>query len=127
MGYKFYTASEPVANYLKNYVNEVVEIIEFPKTDKRALREIFQDKEIGCVFNLARARAENLLDEDYVMRRNAIDFAIPLFNEPNTSLLFAQCLKEKIGHKASFDELPHKVEVPEEVRRWSEFIHGKPV
>ncbi|EER36213.1 carbamoyl-phosphate synthase arginine-specific large chain [Candida tropicalis MYA-3404] len=127
LGYKFYTASEPVANYLKNYVNEVVEIIEFPKTDKRALREIFQDKEIGCVFNLARARAENLLDEDYVMRRNAIDFAIPLFNEPNTSLLFAQCLKEKIGHKASFDELPHKVEVPEEVRRWSEFIHGKPV
>ncbi|RCK66140.1 Carbamoyl-phosphate synthase arginine-specific large chain [Candida viswanathii] len=127
LGYKFYTASEPVADYLKNYVNEDVEVIEFPKTDKRALREIFQDKQIGCVFNLARARAEDLLDEDYVMRRNAIDFAIPLFNEPNTSLLFAQCLKEKIGHKASFDEVPHKVEVPEEVRRWSEFIDGKPV
>lgn len=52
LGYKFYTASEPVAQYLKqnNFVNEPVEIIEFPKTDKRALREIFQDKEIGAVF-----------------------------------------------------------------------------
>ncbi|EMG49000.1 CPA2 Carbamoyl-phosphate synthase arginine-specific large chain [Candida maltosa Xu316] len=127
LGYKFYTASEPVANYLKNYVNEDVEVIEFPKTDKRALREIFQDKEIGAVFNLARARAESLLDEDYVMRRNAIDFAIPLFNEPNTSLLFAQCLKEKIGQKVSFDEIPEKVVIPEEVKRWSEFIGGKPV
>jgi len=129
LGYKFYTASEPVAQYLKqnNFVNEPVEIIEFPKTDKRALREIFQDKEIGAVFNLAKARAEDLLDEDYVMRRNAIDFAIPLFNEPNTSLLFSQCLKEKIGHKVSFDEIPHKVEIPDEVKRWSEFIGGKPV
>ena len=127
LGYKFYTASEPVAQYLKqnNFVNEPVEIIEFPKTDKRALREIFQDKEIGAVFNLAKARAEDLLDEDYVMRRNAIDFAIPLFNEPNTSLLFSQCLKEKIGHKVSFDEIPHKVEIPDEVKRWSEFIGGK--
>lgn len=77
--------------------------------------------------NLAKARAEDLLDEDYVMRRNAIDFAIPLFNEPNTSLLFSQCLKEKIGHKVSFDEIPHKVEIPDEVKRWSEFIGGKPV
>lgn len=127
LGYSFYAASAPVAEYLAKYVSEPVEVIDFPKTDKRALREIFQDKKIGAVFNLARARAENLLDEDYVMRRNAIDFGIALFNEPNTSQLFAQCLKEKIGTKAAFDAVPQSVEVPHEVQRWSEFLGGKPV
>ncbi|CAI5755684.1 unnamed protein product [Candida verbasci] len=127
LGYNFYTASEPVKQYLNNYVSESVEVIEFPKTDKRALREIFQDKKIGAVINLAKSRAEDLLDEDYVMRRNAIDFATPLFNEPNTSKLFAECLKAKIGDKISLDELPKDIIIPSEVQRWSEFIGGKPV
>lgn len=127
LGYTYYSASAPVAEYLAKYVSEPVEVIDFPKTDKRALREIFQDKKIGAVFNLAPARAESLLDEDYVMRRNAIDFGIALFNEPNTSQLFAQCLKEKIGTKSAFGVVPESVEVPHEVKRWSEFLGGKPV
>ncbi|CAL1208447.1 Carbamoyl-phosphate synthase arginine-specific large chain [Candida parapsilosis] len=127
LGYNFYTASQTVADYISKYVSEPIEVIEFPKTDKRALREIFQAKYIGAVFNLAKSRAQDLLDEDYVMRRNAIDFAIPLFNEPNTSQLFASCLKAKISTKSKFDEVPEKVVVPEEVQRWSEFIGGKPV
>lgn len=127
LGYKFYAALEPVAAYLREHVLEEVEVIAFPKTDKRALREIFQDKDIKGVFNLAKARAADLLDEDYVMRRNAIDFAIPLFNEPNTAQLFAQCLRANIAEKAVFDETPEHVVVPAEARRWSEFIGGKPV
>ncbi|QEL63357.1 carbamoyl-phosphate synthase arginine-specific large chain [Candidozyma auris] len=98
LGYNFYSASHEVAQYLAH-----------------------------AVINLARARAESLLDEDYVMRRNAIDFAIPLFNEPNTSKLFAECLKAKIGDKIKFDTAPETVEIPSEVRRWSEFLGGKPV
>lgn len=127
LGYKFVTASDAVAKYLKAYVSEDIEVIEFPKTDKRALREIFQKHKVSAVFNLAKARAEDLLDEDYVMRRNAIDFGIALFNEPNTSALFAQCLKAKIATKTLFEEIPSEVVVPHEVRRWSEFIGGKPV
>ncbi|CAK7916728.1 hypothetical protein CAAN3_19S01618 [[Candida] anglica] len=127
LGYNFYTASEGVASYLRDYVPETIEVIEFPKTDKRALREIFQEKKVSGVFNLAKARAEDLLDEDYVMRRNAIDFGIALFNEPNTSQLFAECLKAKIANKPTFDVTPETVIVPEEVQRWSEFLGGKPV
>lgn len=127
LGYNFYVATDDVAQYLSKYVSEPVEVIEFPKTDKRALREIFQKHQISAVFNLSRARAESLMDEDYVMRRNAIDFGIPLFNEPNTALLFAQCLEKKIGNKSKFDVVPDLVEVPDEVRRWSEFLGGKPV
>lgn len=132
LGYKFYTASNDVTKYLNKYVEEEVKVIEFPKTDKRLLREIFQKYDIKCVFNLAAARAESLLDEDYVMRRNAIDFAIPLFNEPQTSLLFSAGLKERIqeksknGVKVATGEVSPVV-IPSEVKRWSEFIGGKPV
>ncbi|KAK9456121.1 hypothetical protein V1511DRAFT_496606 [Dipodascopsis uninucleata] len=128
MGYKINVASNEVKKYLEKALADItydgqpieVFVIEFPKTDKRKLREVFQHYDIQCVFNLAKSRAENLLDEDYIMRRNAIDFAIPLFNEPNTAVLFSKCLKEK---------LPLKREgvIPSEVQRWSQWIGGKPV
>ncbi|EGV62127.1 multifunctional pyrimidine synthesis protein [Yamadazyma tenuis ATCC 10573] len=127
LGYHFFSADDATVEYLVKYTNQPVETIEFPKTDKRALREIFQKHDIGAVFNLARARAEDLLDKDYVMRRNAIDFGIPLFNEPNTTKLFAECLKKYIAAKPSFDVTPETVVIPQEVKRWSEFIGGKPV
>ncbi|GME97333.1 unnamed protein product [[Candida] boidinii] len=129
LNYKYYSASEKVAQYLNEKLNDSsikVEVIEFPKDNKRELREVFQKYDIQCVFNLASQRADSLLDEDYVMRRNAIDFAIPLFNEPNTSVLFSQCLKEKLPTKL-INEKSDKVIIPNEVHRWSEFIGGKPV
>lgn len=127
LGYKYYTASPAVAEYLKKYLPEgsAVDVIEFPKTDKRALREVFQKYDIKGVFNLANARAESLLDEDYIMRRNAIDFGIPLFNEPQTSMLFATALKQNLHTK--LNQKDGEVVIPSEVRRWSEFIGGKHV
>lgn len=122
LGYKLYTANAEVKAYLDEALGgkSEVSVIEFPANDKRALREIFGKYNIKAVFNLAKKRAEDLLDQDYVMRRNAIDFAIPLFNEPRTSLLFAESVAEK---------LPLKQEgvIPPEVHRWSEFIGGKSV
>lgn len=66
-----------------------VEVIEFPKEDKRALRDVFAKYDIRGVFNLAKVRASSLIDEDYVMRRNAVDFGVPLFMEPKVSLSFS--------------------------------------
>lgn len=126
LGYKYYATTPKVAQYLSEYTDMKVEVIEFPKTNKRELREVFQKYDIKGVFNLAKARAESLDDEDYVMRRNAIDFGIPLFNEPQTSMLFAECLKEKLPARLA-DLRKSEVVIPPEVRRWSEFIGGKPV
>lgn len=86
LGYKFFAASPEVKEHLESANDNVtVEVIEFPKEDKRALREVFQKYDIRGVFNLASQRAKSLLDEDYVMRRNAVDFGVPLFMEPNVS------------------------------------------
>ncbi|KAK3383399.1 hypothetical protein B0T24DRAFT_566099 [Lasiosphaeria ovina] len=120
LGYKLFAADEEVKQFLesttKGKVN--VEVIEFPKEDKRALREVFKKYDIRGVFNLAKARGKTVMDVDYVMRRNAVDFGVPLFMEPQTAMLFAQCMSEK---------LPRPEGIPAEVRRWSEFIGGKPL
>ncbi|KAK1918608.1 hypothetical protein P3342_001527 [Pyrenophora teres f. teres] len=52
------------------------------------------------------------------MRRNAVDFGVPLFMEPKTAVLFAQCMSEK---------LPKKEGIPSEVRSWSDFVGGRPL
>jgi carbamoyl-phosphate synthase large subunit len=87
LGYKLYAAEEEVKTYLeKSAKNNVsVEVIEFPTEDKRALREVFKKYDIRGVFNLAAARGKTVLDVDYVMRRNAVDFGVPLFMEPKVS------------------------------------------
>lgn len=118
LGYKFLAANENVKALLEKNVEGVkVDVIAFPKEDKRALREVFEKNDIRGCFNLAKFRANGLLDEDYVMRRNAVDFGVPLFMEPKTAVLFAQCMSEK---------LPKKEGIPSEVRTWSEFVGGRP-
>ncbi|KAK4550148.1 argininosuccinate lyase [Oleoguttula mirabilis] len=121
LGYKLFAANEEVKQHLESQSKDgsvKVEVIEFPKQDKRALREVFEKYDIRGVFNLAKRRASSMVDEDYVMRRNAVDFGVPLFMEPKTAVLFAQCMSEK---------LPKKEGIPSEVRRWSDFIGGKPL
>lgn len=89
LGYKLYAANNEVKKHLEQNSkgNVSVEVIEFPVKDKRALREVFEKYDIRGVFNLAKSRASSLVDEDYVMRRNAVDFGVPLFMEPKVSLL----------------------------------------
>ncbi|KAJ5112416.1 Carbamoyl-phosphate synthase arginine-specific large chain [Penicillium argentinense] len=118
LGYKFYAANPEVKNHIEKTCkdNASVQVIEFPKKDKRALREVFQKYDIRGVFNLAKTRGKTQLDEDYVMRRNAVDFSVPLFMEPKTAQLFAQCMNEK---------LPRQEGIPSEVRSWSNFVGGK--
>jgi carbamoyl-phosphate synthase large subunit len=83
LGYKLYAANDEVKQALESAVKGAsVEVIEFPVKDKRALREVFEKYDIHGVFNLAKTRAKSLIDEDYVMRRNAVDFGVPLFMEP---------------------------------------------
>ncbi|MCJ1414297.1 carbamoyl-phosphate synthase (glutamine-hydrolyzing) cpa2 [Xylographa parallela] len=117
LGYKLYAADAEVKQHLEAIAKEgiSVEVIEFPVEDKKALREVFLKYDIHGVFNLASQRAKTLLDKDYVMRRNAVDFGVPLFMEPKTALLFARCMSER---------LPRKEGIPAEVRRWSDFIGG---
>ncbi|EXJ56987.1 carbamoyl-phosphate synthase arginine-specific large chain [Cladophialophora yegresii CBS 114405] len=115
LGYKFYAASKGVKDHLAKS-GASIEVIEIPTTDKNKLRQVFQKYDIRGVFNIAKTRGKTLVDEDYVMRRNAVDFGVPLFMEPKTALLFAQCMNAK---------LPRAEGIPPEVRTWSEFAGNR--
>ena len=83
LGYTFYAANQDLANHLQqsNAKGTKVEVLEFPVKDKNKLRKVFEKYNIKGVFNIAKTRGKTLLDEDYVMRRNAVDFGVPLFME----------------------------------------------
>lgn len=85
MGYKLFAAEQEIKQFIESNKSGVtVELLDFPLDNKQALRTIFQKEDIRGVFNLAVARAKTTDDVDYVMRRNAVDFGVPLFNEPKT-------------------------------------------
>lgn len=82
MGYKIYATRTDVQNALQSAIDDKdvkVEVIEFPKQDKRTLRAVFKKYDIRGVFNLASTRGTSLDDEDYCMRRSSADFGVPLF------------------------------------------------
>ncbi|KAI1173810.1 hypothetical protein F4777DRAFT_556376 [Nemania sp. FL0916] len=116
--YKFFCASNDVKQFIESSVQGTrVDLIDLP-VDKMGIRDAFETNNIRAVFNLCAARAKDVLDKNYLMRRNAVDFGIPLMMEPNTAMLFAECMAKK---------LPRAEGIPTEARPWSEFIGGKPL
>ncbi|KAL1879073.1 hypothetical protein VTK73DRAFT_7399 [Phialemonium thermophilum] len=119
LGYKFYAAAPEVKEFVEKTAKGGVKVglIDLP-ADKLAIRNAFESNNIRAVFNLCSERAKDTTDKNYLMRRNAVDFGVPLMMEPNTAMLFAQCIAKK---------LPRPEGIPSEARPWSEFIGGKPL
>jgi len=79
LGFKLHCSSRKVQDFIASlpYVRKATRV-EFPVKDKRRLHEVFEHHEIQMVINLAKSRGRDILDEDYVARRNAVDFGILL-------------------------------------------------
>jgi carbamoyl-phosphate synthase large subunit len=69
LGFKLYCSSPVVEEFLGTLPYVPCKKIFFPTTDKRKLREVFDQYDIQCVFNLAKSRGRDATDEDYVARR----------------------------------------------------------
>ena len=69
LGFKLYCSSPVVEEFLNNLHYVAAKRIFFPTQDKRKLREVFDEFDIECVINLAKARGKDAVDEDYVARR----------------------------------------------------------
>lgn len=120
LGFKLFCSSSQVEAFLNGIPYVTAKKIIFPKKDKRKLRMVFDEHNIQCVINLAKSRADDFVDEDYVARRNAVDFGLPLLNNPRTAQLFVESLAEKIpqGGLRKYTE----GRIPSEVKSWREFI-----
>lgn len=77
LGFNLYCSSKEIEQFIATlpYVRKAKRV-EFPLKDKRRLHQVFEDHEIQMVINLAKTRGRDVLDEDYVARRNAVDFGI---------------------------------------------------
>ncbi|RPD57799.1 carbamoyl-phosphate synthase [Lentinus tigrinus ALCF2SS1-7] len=124
LGFKLYCSSPVVEEFLNNLPYVSAKRIFFPKQDKRLLREVFDEYDIECVINLAKARGKDATDEDYVARRNAVDFGLPLLNNARCAQLFVESLAEKIpeGGLRPYTE----GRIPSEVKSWGEWIGFRP-
>ncbi|KAF9819531.1 hypothetical protein IEO21_01995 [Rhodonia placenta] len=120
LGFKLYCSSPVVEDFLNNINYISAKRIFFPTKDKRMLREVFDEYDIECVINLAKSRGNDATDEDYVARRNAVDFGLPLLNNPRCAQLFVEALAKKIpeGGLRKYTE----DRMPSEVRSWREFV-----
>jgi carbamoyl-phosphate synthase large subunit len=120
LGFKLFCSSPQVEEYLNGLQYVAAKRIFFPTKDKRKLREVFDEYDIQCVINLAKARGSSFTDEDYVARRNAVDFGLPLLNDSRTAQLFVESLAYKIpqGGLRGYSE----GRIPSEVRSWREFV-----
>ncbi|KAI0309955.1 carbamoyl-phosphate synthase [Amylostereum chailletii] len=123
LGFKLFCSSPIVEEFLNDLPYVSAKRIFFPTKDKRKLREVFDEYNIQCVINLAKARGTSATDEDYVARRNAVDFGLPLLNDARTALLFVESLAKKMpqGGLRKYEE----GRIPPEVRSWREFVGSR--
>ncbi|KAG9312067.1 carbamoyl-phosphate synthase subunit arginine-specific large [Chiua virens] len=121
LGFKLYVSSPAVEAALTALPHVTCKRIFFPTTDKRRLREVFDEYEIQSVINLAQGRGTGREDEDYVARRNAVDFGLPLLNNAKCAALWVEALRRKMadGRGLVGYEEGH---VPSEVKSWREFV-----
>ncbi|KIO34014.1 hypothetical protein M407DRAFT_240864 [Tulasnella calospora MUT 4182] len=120
LGFKLHCASSSVEAFLNELPYIKAKKIFFPTRDKRKLREVFDDYDIQLVFNLAKSRATDATDEDYVARRNAVDFGIPLLNNARCAQLFVEALAQKLPEGGL---KPYREgRIPTEVKSWFEFV-----
>ncbi|CAG8458888.1 16542_t:CDS:2, partial [Acaulospora morrowiae] len=120
LGHPLYTNSETVTKYLSRR-NIQATTLTLPEQNKRALQQVFQENKIDFVFNLASIRANTVTDENYIARRSAVDFGIPLINDAKCARLFVESVKRKRQELGSLSVGEH----PAEVRSWSEFVGGR--
>ncbi|CAO1639119.1 unnamed protein product [Sympodiomycopsis kandeliae] len=121
MGFKLYCSDAGVEEFLNSQEGVRAKRISFPLKDKRKLREVFDEYDIQFVINLAKQRASTLLDQDYVARRNAVDFGLPLINNAACAKLWCLSLEHKLkqpGGLSGWEE----GKLPPEVKSWREWV-----
>jgi carbamoyl-phosphate synthase large subunit len=108
MGYRFY-ATKGTANFMKeNGVN--AEVLYWPLDEKEpnTLTYIAEGK-IDLVINIPKNIEKEELDNDYLIRRKAVDFNVPLITNIQLAKRFVEALS-----RTSLDDL--------KIKSWNEYV-----
>ena len=106
-GFKLY-ATEGTAKFLKENGIET-SILHWP-TDKKEPNALtyIQERKIDLVINIPKSLEEEELTNDYLIRRKAVDFNIPLLTNAQITKLFIESISKK-----KIEEL--------EIKEWGEY------
>ncbi len=91
-GYKLYATGGTHEFFTKNKVE--TEILYFPDEDKKPnTLDYLKEKKIDLVINIPKNLTKSELDNDYKIRRNAIDYNIPLITNARlaSAFIYAIC------------------------------------
>ena len=108
MGYNLY-ATKGTSDFLKN--NGIsTKVLHWPLTKKEPnILTYIKNRKIDLVINIPKSFEEDELTNDYLIRRRAVDYNIPLLtNEQNTKLFIESISKLKI------EDL--------EIKDWEEYV-----
>ncbi|KAJ1908628.1 carbamoyl-phosphate synthase (glutamine-hydrolyzing) cpa2 [Tieghemiomyces parasiticus] len=106
------------------------QVIDLPYADKRRLFQmVVKDNQIDTVINLAKTRPDCITDPNYLMRRSAVDFGIPLVNDGECAKLFAEALLQYHQERQAIQKDPEAQKllapIPPEVLSWDDFTEQK--
>ncbi len=108
MGMNFY-ATGGTANFMEANGIKVTKLNWPLSGEKPNVSEYLENRKIDLVINIPKNYQEEELTNDYIIRRKAVDFAIPLF----TNLQLARRFVEAISHKSIKDL---------QIKSWKEHI-----
>jgi carbamoyl-phosphate synthase large subunit len=111
LGIKIY-ATRGTAHFMKQYGIET-EIVNWPLEKKSPnVVELIGGRKIDLVINIPKNYQEEELTNDYIIRRKAVDFGVPLI----TNLPLARRLVEAISNRSAADL---------SIKSWSEYVDNR--
>ncbi|KAF9361194.1 carbamoyl-phosphate synthase (glutamine-hydrolyzing) cpa2 [Mortierella sp. NVP85] len=85
------------------------------------MHKTLSGENVQMVISLARNRAQDVTDKEYMVRRAGVDSGISLINDEKCGVLFVDALNKSVERKATKDG----TKIPPEVKSWSEFVGGR--
>jgi carbamoyl-phosphate synthase large subunit len=94
MGIPIY-ATEKTSQFLRNLGIEAVRLHKIHEEQEPNVLSYFRENKIDLAINIVEGHIHKELDDDYQMRRYAIDHNIPLFTKLKQARLFIKAINEK--------------------------------
>ncbi|KAF9419114.1 carbamoyl-phosphate synthase (glutamine-hydrolyzing) cpa2 [Podila epigama] len=80
---------------------------------------------VQMVISLARNRALDVNDKEYMVRRAGVDSGISLINDEKCGVLFVNAINKNVERKAALAASNEGSDIPAEVKSWAEFVGGR--
>ena len=103
-------ATEKTSAFLRQHGIEATMLYKMHEQQEPNVLSHFRDGKIDLAINIVDGHINKELDDDYAMRRYAVDYNIPLFTKIKQARLFVKAIVEK-----QLDTLP--------IKAWSEYIY----